>query len=107
MNDDDDTTISEDYEDAFQALYSEDEAELRRARAYAMRALRQQIAQLEGTQRQIAARLGIKQPRLNLLMRGDAGGFSLDSIFRLAVRAGMRPHVSVAPTSGGTPAVAR
>jgi len=106
MNDDD-INISEDYEDAFAALYPEDEAELRRARAYAMRALRQQIGQLTGTQREIAARLGIKQPRLNLLLRGDAGGFSLDSIFRLAIRAGMRPYVTVSVDSGVTPAVAR
>lgn len=88
-----DAEISPDYEDAFSALYPPDVAQLRRARAFAMRDLRAALRALDGTQQQIADRLGIKQPRLNKILRGDAAAISLDNLVQLAARVGLRAEL--------------
>lgn len=86
--------ISPDYEDAFEALYPPDVAQLRRARALAMRDLRAELRALDGTQQQIADRLGIKQPRLSKILRGDAAAISLDNLVQLAARVGLRAELT-------------
>ena len=88
-----DNAISRTYEDAFAALYSPDVAQLKRTRALAMRAIRKQLEALPGTQHQVAAQLGIKQPRLNKILRGEADAISLDNLVLLAARAGLRAEV--------------
>ena len=88
-----DAEISPDYEDAFAALYPPDVAQLRRARALAIRDLRTALRALDGTQQQIADRLGIKQPRLNKILRGDAAAISLDNLVQLAARVGLRAEL--------------
>ncbi len=88
-----DNVISGPYEDAFEALYSPDIAQLKRTRAFALRTIRKQLEALPGTQHQIAAQLGIKQPRLNKILRGDVDAVSLDNLVLLAARAGLRAEV--------------
>jgi predicted XRE-type DNA-binding protein len=88
-----DSTISRDYEDAFEALFEPDVAQLRRTRAYALRHLRAELQALTGTQKQIADKLGIKQPRLNKILRGDAAAISLDNVVQLSARIGLRAEV--------------
>ncbi len=97
MNVNKDERVSRSFEDAFDALHSPDRAALERTRAYALRALRQHLATLPGTQQQIAKNLGIQQPRLNLLLRGDAASISLDSVVKLAARAGLRAELTLKP----------
>ncbi|MDD3675985.1 XRE family transcriptional regulator [Thauera propionica] len=88
-----DKAISRTYEDAFAALYSPDVAQLKRTRAYALRAVRKQLEALPGTQHEIATQLGIKQPRLNKILRGEVDAISLDNLVLLAARAGLQAEV--------------
>ena len=88
-----DAEISPDFEDAFAALFPPDVAQLRRARALAMRDLRAELRALHGTQQQIADKLGIKQPRLNKILRGDAAAISLDNLAQLAARVGLHAEL--------------
>ncbi|MDP1541642.1 MAG: XRE family transcriptional regulator [Polycyclovorans sp.] len=85
--------VSPDFEDAFAALYPPDVAQLRRTRALAMRDLRAELRALAGTQQQIADKLGIKQPRLNKILRGDAAAISLDNLVQLAARVGLHAEL--------------
>lgn len=59
-------------------------------RAELMIALQDRVARQSGTQSQKAEKLGITQPRLNDLLRGQIGKFSLDALVNLASRAGLR-----------------
>lgn len=95
----DNRTISRDFEDAFEALFEPDVAQLRRARAHALRYLRAELRVLPGTQQQIADQLGIKQPRLNKILRGDATAISLDNLVQLAARVGLRAELVFNKTS--------
>jgi predicted XRE-type DNA-binding protein len=47
------------------------------------------------TQMDAARRLGVTQPRLNDLLRGRVGKFSLDALVALAVRAGLAVHLEI------------
>jgi predicted XRE-type DNA-binding protein len=47
------------------------------------------------TQSQAAKRLGVTQPRLNDLLRGRIGKFSLDALVTLSERAGLTVRVEV------------
>ncbi|HTJ64682.1 MAG TPA: XRE family transcriptional regulator [Alphaproteobacteria bacterium] len=47
------------------------------------------------SQAQAAARLGITQPRLNDLLRGRIGKFSLDALVNLSARAGLTIQLDV------------
>ena len=42
-----------------------------------------------------ARRLGVTQPRLNDLLRGRVGKFSLDALVALAARAGLAVHLEI------------
>jgi predicted XRE-type DNA-binding protein len=50
------------------------------------------------TQAQAARRLGIRQPRLNDLLKGKISKFSLDTLLTLATRAGLKVRIDI---SGG------
>jgi predicted XRE-type DNA-binding protein len=47
------------------------------------------------TQAQAAARLGVTQPRMNDLLRGRVGRFSLDALVGLAAHAGLAVRMEV------------
>ena len=46
-------------------------------------------------QTEAAKRLGVTQPRLNDLLRGRVGKFSLDALVALAARAGLAVHLEI------------
>ncbi len=52
------------------------------------------------TQAAAAKTLGLTQPRLNQLLKGKIGEFSLDALVNLATCAGMRVGLTIRPTSG-------
>jgi len=47
------------------------------------------------SQTEAARRLGVTQPRLNDLLRGRIGKFSLDALVALAARAGLAVHMEI------------
>lgn len=51
-------------------------------------------------QAQAAKILGITQPRLNQLLKGKIGDFSLDALVNMATRAGMRVGLTIKPEPG-------
>jgi predicted XRE-type DNA-binding protein len=59
-------------------------------------ALRDAVAAWRVTQAEAASRLGVTQPRLNDLLRGRVGRFSLDALVALAERAGLAVHIEIA-----------
>ncbi len=60
-----------------------------------MIALRDQIERMNSTQAAAAKKLGITQPRLNDLPCGRINNFSLDALFDLAIRAGIKIQVKL------------
>lgn len=50
------------------------------------------------TQSAAARTLGLTQPRLNQLLKGKIGEFSLDALVNMATRAGMRVALTIRPT---------
>lgn len=74
---------------------SEEAAANMKMRAELMIALEHHIGLKEMTQAEMAATLGITQPRLNDLLRGRIQKFSLDALVNLASRAGLRVDVKV------------
>jgi predicted XRE-type DNA-binding protein len=69
-----------------------------RARADLLRAVNQQIMSWNLPQEVAAKRLGITRPRLNDLLRGKLGKFSLDALVNIATTAGLvlAIHVAIA-----------
>lgn len=57
--------------------------------------LRQRIGTWKVTQAQAARRLQVTQPRLNNLLRGGIGKFSLDALVELAGRAGIHVRLRI------------
>jgi len=47
------------------------------------------------TQQQSANKLGITQPRLNLLLKGKINEFSIDALVNMAAKAGMQIEIKV------------
>lgn len=52
------------------------------------------------TQAAAAKTLGVTQPRLNQLLKGKIGEFSLDALVNMATRAGMRVGLTIRPVAG-------
>lgn len=52
------------------------------------------------TQAAAAKSLGLTQPRMNQLLRGKIGEFSLDALVNMATRAGMRVGLTIRPIAG-------
>jgi predicted XRE-type DNA-binding protein len=74
----------------------EDAANMR-LRSALTTAVRDAIEAWQLTQAQAAKRLKITQPRLNDLMRGRIGKFSLDALIVLAERSGLSVRMAIAP----------
>jgi len=72
---------------------SPEEAASMKARSAVMLAVRKIVDGWDIAQIEAAKRLGITQPRLNDLIRGRIGRFSLDALVDLATRAGLSVHV--------------
>jgi len=86
--------ITEGSDNIFRDLgFAEDEAENLRLRAALMSEVRSLAA---GTTQQEAAKLfGITQPRLDDLLQGKIGKFSLDALVNMLGKAGMRVKLNV------------
>jgi len=67
-----------------------------KARAGILSALSRRVRSWDLSQEAAAARLGITRPRLNDLLRGKLGKFSLDALVNLATAAGLRLEIRIA-----------
>lgn len=67
-----------------------------RLRSEVLIAVEQEVRSWSITQAKAADRLGVTQPRLNDLLRGKIGKFSLDALVELSARAGLEVHLDVA-----------
>lgn len=72
------------------------EAANMKARAELLSALRARVRSWELSQEAAATRLGITRPRLNDLMRGKLGKFSLDALVNLTSAAGLVLQIKIA-----------
>jgi predicted XRE-type DNA-binding protein len=68
-----------------------------RMRADLMTAIERHVREWGVTQKEAAVRLGITQPRLNLLLKGRIDDFSLDALVALLKPAGLEIEFSVKP----------
>jgi len=66
-----------------------------KARAELLSALKSRIGSWQVPQEAAARRLGITRPRLNDLMRGKLGRFSLDALVNLTSAAGLALEIRV------------
>jgi predicted XRE-type DNA-binding protein len=71
------------------------EAENMKLRSSLMIAITEAASAWGLTQTDAARRLGVTQPRLNDLLRGRVGKFSLDALVALAARAGLAVHMEI------------
>lgn len=71
------------------------EAENMKLRSRLMSAIREAVAAWNVSQAEAAKRLGVTQPRLNDLLRGRVGKFSLDALVALAHPAGLTVHLEI------------
>ena len=86
----------ETFENVFDALADTPaEAANMKARAELLAALRARVRSWELPQQAAASRLGITRPRLNELMRGKLGKFSLDALVNLTSAAGLALEIKV------------
>jgi predicted XRE-type DNA-binding protein len=84
------------FESVWDALEdSADEVANMRLRSDLMIAIQEAVRVWGGTQAEAAKRLAVSQPRLNDLLRGRIGKFSLDALVSLAARAGLRPRLEI------------
>ena len=71
------------------------EAENLKLRSSLMIAISEAVSRWRVTQTGAESRLGVTQPRLNGLLRGRVGKFSLDALVALAARAGLAVHLEI------------
>ena len=71
------------------------EAENMKLRSRLTIAISEAVVAWDVTQIEAARRLGVTQPRLNDLLRGRIGKFSLDALVELAARAGLAVHLEI------------
>lgn len=71
------------------------EAANMKLRSSLMIAISEAVPAWQVTQMDAARRLGVTQPRLNDLLRGRVGKFSLDALVALAARAGLSVHLEI------------
>jgi predicted XRE-type DNA-binding protein len=87
---------AQEFDDVFDALSDTPaEAANMKARAELLSALVQQVKSWDLSQEAAAARLGVTRPRLNDLMRGKLGKFSLDALVNLATAAGLELEIRI------------
>jgi predicted XRE-type DNA-binding protein len=72
------------------------EAKVMALRAEVMIRMEQHLKAQGWTQAEAARRLGITQPRVSRLIKGQWKDFSLDMLLTLAARAGLEPQVRLA-----------
>jgi len=72
------------------------EAEVMKMRAEVMLRMEQHLKAKGWTQVEAARQLGITQPRVSRLVKGQWEDFSLDMLLTLAARAGLHPHLRLA-----------
>jgi predicted XRE-type DNA-binding protein len=75
------------------------EAASMKARAQLMRVLKKTVSGWDISQKAAAERLGLTQPRLNDLLRGKIDKFSLDTLFDLAGRVGLKVSLALRKTA--------
>ncbi len=66
-----------------------------KARAQLMRVLQKTVQDWGLSQKAAAVRLGLTQPRLNDLLRGKIDKFSLDALFYLVERVGLKVSIAL------------
>ena len=71
------------------------EAENMKARSQIMIGIQNTVDSWSLTQADAAKRLGLTQPRMNDLLRGRIGKFSLDALMKLASAAGLSVRLQV------------
>lgn len=87
----------EDFEHVFDALSdSPAEAANMKARAELLSAIVMQVRSWNLSQDAAATRLGVTRPRLNDLLRGKLGKFSLDALVNLTASAGLALKIEIA-----------
>ena len=87
---------SEVFESVWDALEdTPTDAENMKLRSRLMIAICEAVAAWDVTQIESARRLGVTQPRLNDLLRGRIGKFSLDALVALAARAGLAVSLEI------------
>ncbi|MDR1276938.1 MAG: helix-turn-helix domain-containing protein [Candidatus Accumulibacter sp.] len=69
------------------------EAEVMKLRAELMIRMKDRLKTEGWTQAEAARRLGVPQPRICRLMKGNVEDFSLDMLLTLSFRAGLRPEL--------------
>ena len=72
------------------------EVEVMKLRAEVMIRTAQQLKEQGWTQAEAARHLGITQPRVSRLIKGEVENFSLDMLLMLANRAGLHPQLQFA-----------
>jgi predicted XRE-type DNA-binding protein len=88
------------FEDVWDALGSSPvEAAHMKMRSDLMIAIQLAVAGWGLTQAEAARRLAVTQPRLNDLLRGRIGKFSLDALVALAARAGLTVRIEISRTA--------
>ncbi|MDP2826131.1 MAG: XRE family transcriptional regulator [Sulfuritalea sp.] len=80
--------------------FAAEEAQNLQLRSQAMMAVESWYKAGGLTQARAAQALGITQPRLNQLLKGKIGEFSLDALVNMATRAGMRVGLTIGPVPG-------
>ena len=75
------------------------EAAHMKMRSDLMIAIQQVVADWDLTQAEAAKRLAVSQPRLNDLLRGRIGKFSLGALVGLATRAGLDLRIEISPAA--------
>jgi predicted XRE-type DNA-binding protein len=84
------------FENVFDALADTPaEAANLKARAEILSAVVQKVRSWNLSQDAAAVRLGVTRPRLNDLLRGKLGKFSLDALVNLATAAGLRLEIRI------------
>jgi predicted XRE-type DNA-binding protein len=93
---DEEAMTTEVFESVWDALEdTPTEAENMKLRSSLMIAISGAVSAWNATQTDAARRLGVTQPRLNDLLRGRVGKFSLDALVALAARAGLSVRMEI------------
>jgi predicted XRE-type DNA-binding protein len=79
--------------------FDAEEAQNLQLRSQAMRVISKWFVASGLTQAAAAKILGLTQPRLNQMLKGRIGEFSLDALVNMATRAGMRVGLTILPVT--------
>jgi predicted XRE-type DNA-binding protein len=66
-----------------------------RARAELMQQIAEVVQTSDWTQAEAASHCGVRQPRMNDLLRGRVSRFSLDALVNIATALGRRVHIAL------------